>query len=213
MLHTAEQRTHAAAALPADLQARVNGILAASAAHRTDLRAWTRTAQPGKSTTDAEWRAKLDPSEYHVLRERGTERRGGEYDAFQPEADSGHFACRGCGRALYSAASKFPSGCGWPAFDRCYENAVDITQDNSHSMLRIEITCSGCDGHLGHVFAGERKTRTNERHCVNSLSVQWVADISPQLAEEGVTSMKKLARIKKRPTTEVADEPCAPRAA
>ena len=115
-----------------------------------------------KTTPDAEWRATLAPFEYKVLRQKGTEPRGGEYDKFYPEAGEGHFVCRGCNKPLYSAEAKFKSGCGWPAFDKCYKGAVEITEDNSHGMQRIEITCAGCSGHLGHVFVGERMTPTNE---------------------------------------------------
>ena len=112
------------------------------------------------------------------------------YDAYFP-AD-GHFACRGCGRPLYSAAAKFKSGCGWPAFDKCFANSVDITEDKTLEPMRIEITCAGCDGHHGHVFAGEDMTPSNERHCVNSVSVLFVDSPLP-LQEETVTSTKKLA--------------------
>ena len=114
--------------------------------------------------TDEQWRAKLSKQEYEVLRLKGTEARGGEYDAFYPAPRSGHFACRGCAAPLYSAEAKFKSGCGWPAFDKCYKDAVATTTDSSHGMVRIEITCAACGGHLGHVFQGEKFTATNERH-------------------------------------------------
>lgn len=86
----------------------------------------------------------------------------------------GHFTCRACGKPLYSAAAKFDSGCGWPAFDKIVQDSVVTKTDNSFGMMRVEIMCAGCGGHLGHVFEGERFTSTNERHCVNSLSVQYV---------------------------------------
>lgn len=152
---------------------------------------------PDKNTPDSEWKEHLDAMEYKVLRQKGTSPRGGEYDGFYPAPNEGHFACRGCGKPLYSAAAKFKSGCGWPAFDKCYKDAVETTVDESHGMQRIEITCAGCDGHLGHVFAGERMTPTNERHCVNSVSVRFVKGEVPSVAEEVVTSMEKLASIKK----------------
>ncbi|EOD32405.1 hypothetical protein EMIHUDRAFT_57831, partial [Emiliania huxleyi CCMP1516] len=106
--------------------------------------------------SEAEWKKQLNAQEYNVLREKGTERAGtGEYDKFYPKA--GHFVCRGCGLPLYSAESKFKSGCGWPAFDRCYKGAVRTEVDSSFGMRRVEIMCSSCGGHLGHVFEGERR--------------------------------------------------------
>merc|ERR1740130_508577 len=112
--------------------------------------------------TDAEWKAQLSPQEYQVLREKGTEGAGtGEYDSF--ECASGYFACKGCGNPLYTAAAKFHSGCGWPAFDKCVEGSIKTNVDSSFGMQRIEIVCAACDGHMGHVFKGERFTDTNER--------------------------------------------------
>ena len=183
-----------------ELRARVETILADRSARRQRLAEWQASARPDKGTDDDAWREYLEPLEFEVLRQKGTEPRGGEYDAFYPT--EGHFACRGCGKALYSAAAKFKSGCGWPAFDRCFVDAVDVTEDRSLEPTRIEITCAGCGGHLGHVFAGERMTRTNERHCVNSVSVLHVVAETTEclpLAEEVVTSMKKLAKIRRTP--------------
>jgi len=123
--------------------------------------------------TDDEWREELSAPAFQILRNKGTERPGtGEYDKFYP--DDGYFACGGCQRPLYSAAAKFDSGCGWPAFDKIFEGAVVTQTDNTFGMKRVEIMCGGCGGHLGHVFEGERFTSTNERHCVNSLSITYV---------------------------------------
>ena len=82
--------------------------------------------------------------------------------------------CRGCGTPLYSAKSKFDSGCGWPAFDKCYAGALKTEIDNAFGMRRVEIMCAACDGHLGHVFENEGFSATMERHCVNSVSVKYV---------------------------------------
>ena len=123
--------------------------------------------------SDAEWKNELTSQQYQVLRLKGTEpARTGEYDKFYPS--EGHFVCAGCGNPLYSAESKFNSGCGWPAFDKCYEGAVDTNIDNTFGMRRVEIVCAKCDGHLGHVFENEGFTPTAERHCVNSVSVKYV---------------------------------------
>ena len=140
--------------------------------------------------TPAEWKAVLSPLEYRVLREKDTERAfTGEYDKFKPK--QGYFACRGCGNPLYSWQAKFDSGCGWPAFDKCFRGSVATHVDNSYGMRRVEIVCAKCEGHLGHVFEGERFTDTNERHCVNSVSVKYIDGPVPApvaaVGEEAVT--------------------------
>ena len=115
-------------------------------------------------------RRSTNPMEANVLDNKGTEPRGGHYDKFYPT--QGYFACKKCGNPLYSAVAKFASGCGWPAFDKCYKNAIDAVMETDGSR-RIEIKCKKCGGHMGHVFEGEGFTtrggeQTNERHCVNS---------------------------------------------
>lgn len=135
-----------------------------------------------KTVSDAEWREMLTTEEYRILREKGTEHPGtGEYEGFYPK--EGHFVCRACSNPLYSASSKFKSGCGWPAFDKCYKNSIATNVDMSFGSRRVEIVCAKCDGHLGHVFEGESMTVTNERHCVNSVSVKFIAEQTGE--EEG----------------------------
>lgn len=127
------------------------------------------------TVSESEWRQVLSEEEYRILREKGTEYPGtGEYDGFYPK--EGHFVCRACGNPLYSASSKFKSGCGWPAFDMCYKGSVATKTDLSFGTRRVEILCARCGGHLGHVFEGERMTPSNERHCVNSISVKYVPE-------------------------------------
>ena len=112
--------------------------------------------------SDAELRSKLNASEFHILREAGTERFGaGKYNKVFPK--TGYFACRACESPLYSVGSKFPDA-GWVAFDKCF-----FTGDAAHILLRgkinhAEAACANCGSHLGHVFYGERHTATNERH-------------------------------------------------
>ena len=113
------------------------------------------SSSPAAAKTDAEWRAELTDAEYYVLRQKGTETGGtGELNKFYPKKNEGYFSCKGCSNPLYSAAAKFDSGCGWPAFDKCYTGSVKTDVDDSLGVRRIEITCNACDGHLGHVFQG-----------------------------------------------------------
>lgn len=113
---------------------------------------------------------KLTPEEEYVILHKGTEAPfSGEYDNFY---EDGTFVCRRCNAPLFSAKSKFDAGCGWPAFDENYPDAVKRLPDPDGR--RTEIECANCGGHLGHVFMGERLTAKNTRHCVNSLSIRFI---------------------------------------
>ena len=131
--------------------------------------------------TDDDWAKFLggkDSQAYQVLREKATDPslhdkskdkiKAGNLTYHKPER--GYYACRGCGNPLYSWQSKFDSGCGWPAFSKCYKDSIIIEKDESYGMVRIEIMCSKCGGHLGHVFDDHGP----ERHCVNSSSVRYI---------------------------------------
>ncbi len=120
-----------------------------------------------------EWN-ELTPEEHHVIAEKGTERAfTGEYVNHKAK---GIFICRRCNTPLYNSSDKFDSHCGWPSFDDEIPGAILRHTDVSFGMKRVEITCANCGGHLGHVFDGERFTEKNTRHCVNSLSIRFVAD-------------------------------------
>jgi len=120
--------------------------------------------------TEEQWRAELTPEQYHVLREKGTERPfTGDYDHV---FDSGTYHCAGCGAELFSSDAKYDSGCGWPAFSApAAEDKVDEETDTSFGMVRTEVMCAACGGHLGHVFPdGPRPTGI--RYCINSAALR-----------------------------------------
>ncbi|CCH16814.1 peptide-methionine (R)-S-oxide reductase MsrB [Micromonospora lupini] len=120
--------------------------------------------------TEDEWRVRLSPEEFHVLREAGTERPWtGEYVDTKTQ---GVYHCRACGLELFSSDTKFDSHCGWPSFDDAIPGRVKEIEDRSLGMARTEIRCARCDSHLGHVFHGEGFTPKDTRHCVNSISVR-----------------------------------------
>ncbi len=125
-----------------------------------------------KATTEAEWREKLTPEQYHILREKGTERAfTGEYDKHYKD---GEYFCAGCGTKLFESDAKYNSGCGWPAFTKPAEGeAVAEHRDTSHGMIRTEVTCSHCDGHLGHVFPDGPPEAGGLRYCINSAALDF----------------------------------------
>jgi peptide-methionine (R)-S-oxide reductase len=121
-------------------------------------------------TTEAEWRVRLNPEEFRVLRRAGTERPfTGEYVDTKTE---GTYACRACGAQLFSSDTKFDSHCGWPSFDEALPGAIRYIEDRSMGMIRIEVRCAVCDSHLGHRFDGEGYTAKDARYCINSVSLR-----------------------------------------
>lgn len=123
-----------------------------------------------KEKSEADWKKELSPDQYRILREKGTERPfTGEYNTHY---ENGVYSCAGCGSELYKSATKFDSGCGWPSFDEEIDGAIERRRDTTHGMIRTEIMCANCGGHLGHVF-NDGPTATGIRHCVNSLSLDF----------------------------------------
>ena len=121
--------------------------------------------------TDAEWKAKLTEEQYHVLREQGTER--AFTGAYWNNHDAGTYRCAGCGETLFKSGDKFESGTGWPSFTQpAKDGVVASEEDQSHGMVRSEVHCAKCGGHLGHVFDDGPKP-TGLRYCINSVSLKF----------------------------------------
>lgn len=142
--------------------------------------------------TEAEWKKKLTPEQYHILREKGTELPfTGKYDTF---FDEGVYKCAACGNVLFTSETKFDSGCGWPAFFEAHKDSIVTKDDSSHGMHRIEVMCKKCGSHLGHVFdaippkrnaqSGETpicdgpKANGGKRYCINSVALKFEKPIA-----------------------------------
>jgi peptide-methionine (R)-S-oxide reductase len=122
--------------------------------------------------SDAEWKKELTPEQYHVLREAGTER---AFTGIYTDNDRpGVYRCAACGAELFTSESKFSSGCGWPAFDQAVaKGRVAERTDTSHGMVRTEVLCANCGGHLGHVFNDGPAATTGLRYCINSAALKF----------------------------------------
>lgn len=129
------------------------------------------SAQEKIIKTDAEWKKILTPKQYQILREKETEYAfSGEYDKFYKK---GTYHCAACNTPLFTSESKFDSGSGWPSFDNHINNNVGFHVDKKYEMVRTEITCNVCNGHLGHIFMDGPKNTTGKRYCVNSLALKF----------------------------------------
>lgn len=120
-------------------------------------------------TDESDWKARLTPEQYRVLREKGTEAPFSG-DLLHEDAD-GRFACSGCGNMLFSSDAKFDSGTGWPSFEQALPGAVEYHTDTSHGMVRTEVTCAKCGSHLGHVF-DDGPGASGKRYCINSVCLK-----------------------------------------
>lgn len=129
--------------------------------------------------SESEWRAALDANQFAVLREAATERAWtGE---LLDEHRAGLYTCAGCGAELFQSGTKFDSGCGWPSFyESVRPEAVELIDDTSHGMVRTEVRCAACGGHLGHVFPDGFGTPTGDRYCMNSLALSFTPEATDE---------------------------------
>lgn len=122
--------------------------------------------------TEEEWKKKLSPLEYHVLREGGTETPFS--GSFVENHEAGMYVCKACGATLFSSTAKFDSGSGWPSFtDPAVAEHVGVRPDSSHGMERTEVFCRSCNGHLGHVFMDGPQEAGGKRYCINSVCLAF----------------------------------------
>jgi peptide-methionine (R)-S-oxide reductase len=159
----------------------VFSLAACSAGDEKKARMETASEKPADPAekvvkTDAEWKKQLTPEQYRILREAGTEApNGAVYKEFKQQG-TGTYHCAGCGALLFSSNEKFDSGCGWPSFyDPAKAENVVTKKDISLGMVRIEVDCAKCGGHLGHVFEGEGfNTPSDKRYCINGVGLKFV---------------------------------------
>jgi len=131
----------------------------------------TTTMTKKVEKTETEWKQILSPQEYYVLREKGTDRPGD--DGYTKHFEKGTYHCAACDAQLFESGTKYESHCGWPSFDDAIEGSVEYVLDKTHGMIRTEIVCTSCGGHLGHLFDDGPEETTGKRYCVNTTSIRF----------------------------------------
>lgn len=131
-----------------------------------------KTMSKKVNKTEAEWKEILSPQQYKILREKGTDMPG--EGGYTKHFEKGTYHCAACDAQLFESDTKYESHCGWPSFDDAIEGSVSYVLDKSHGMLRTEIICSSCEGHLGHIFDDGPEDTTGKRYCVNTTSLRFV---------------------------------------
>ncbi len=131
----------------------------------------TNTMKKKVSKTEQEWKEILSPQQYYVLREKGTDRPGD--DGYTKHFEKGTYHCAACDAQLFESGTKYESHCGWPSFDDAIKGSVEYVSDNSQGMVRTEIICTNCEGHLGHIFDDGPADTTGKRYCVNTTSIRF----------------------------------------
>ncbi|UCG02589.1 MAG: peptide-methionine (R)-S-oxide reductase MsrB [Candidatus Heimdallarchaeota archaeon] len=126
---------------------------------------------PNKKKTEDEWKITLTKEQFWILREKGTERAfSGKY---WNHFEEGEYKCAGCGTPLFKSEEKFESSCGWPSFSNPIKDTIEEESDTSHGMIRTEVLCSACGGHLGHLFNDGPKEKGGLRYCINSAAIEF----------------------------------------
>ncbi len=120
--------------------------------------------------SEQEWKEQLSEEQYKILRKKGTE--APHIGKYNLHFEDGKYKCAGCGNVLFESEAKFKSNCGWPSFDQSIEGSIEYVKDTTFGMIRTEILCSNCGGHIGHVF-DDGPTETGQRYCVNSASIEF----------------------------------------
>lgn len=134
----------------------------------------TQIMKKDTTTTQEQWKDVLSDQQYYILREKGTERPfTGQYNDFWQK---GTYHCAGCDNLLFDSTTKFDAHCGWPSFDQAIKGSVEYIKDTTHGMIRTEVVCANCNGHLGHVFEDGPIQTTGQRYCMNSVSLTFKAD-------------------------------------